>query len=94
MAPTLNLLIAPIYAWVAGRTGNLRLLDQGDRIFAGGVKHANLEGGKHFNQNYRWSFAYVSWRASAGVGEEVRERKPRDGEEHILYGCYEKRASP
>jgi len=62
-APTLKQLVAPVYAWVARQTGELRYLEQGDRIFAGGAKYADLNGGKTFNQNYRWSFAYLQWRA-------------------------------
>ncbi len=36
--------------------------DRGDAIFAGGVEQAWLDGGKQFNQNYRWSFDCVTWR--------------------------------
>jgi hypothetical protein len=61
-APDLNLLIAPVYAWLYRRTGEVRYREQGDAIFAGGVDQAWLGGGKQFNQNYRWSFDYVLWR--------------------------------
>lgn len=63
-APDLNLLIAPAYAWLYRQTGNPVYRQRGDRIFAGGVKGAYLGHGKHFNQNYRWSFDYVRWRAA------------------------------
>jgi hypothetical protein len=61
-APDLNLLIAPAYAWMYLQTGETQYRDRGDQIFAGGVKHSWLDGIKQFNQNYMWSFAYVSWR--------------------------------
>ncbi|AGA26779.1 hypothetical protein [Singulisphaera acidiphila] len=61
-APDLNLLIAPAFAWLYRRTGNAIYRDRGDAIFAGGVDQAWLIGGKQFNQNYRWSFDYVTWR--------------------------------
>lgn len=61
-APDLNLLIAPVYSWVYKQTGNQELITRGDQIFSGGVKHAFLDSGKHFNQNYRWSFSYLKWR--------------------------------
>lgn len=62
---TLNPLIAPAYAWVYLQTGDTRYRDLGDRVFAGGVKGAWLEGGKQFSQSYRWSFDYVNWRREA-----------------------------
>jgi len=72
----LNNLIAPAYAWLGLRYANrgsaadidqaLLCLDIGDRIFAGAVANAWLvDGGKQFNQNYRWSFKYVQWRNEA-----------------------------
>lgn len=63
-APDLNLLIAPLYAWVYHQTGNTLYRDRADQIFAGGVKSAFLNNGKQFNQSYRWSFAYLEWRNS------------------------------
>jgi hypothetical protein len=61
-APDLNLLIAPIYAWLYHQTGEVRFKERGDQIFAGGVQQAWLAQGKQFNQNYRMSFSYVEWR--------------------------------
>jgi hypothetical protein len=61
-APDLNLLIAPMYAFLYWQTGLTQYRDQADALFAGGVRHAYLEDGKHFDQNYWWSFDYVRWR--------------------------------
>jgi len=61
-AADLNLLIAPIYAWLWRQTGDPTYRDQGDALFAGGVMHAWLDGPKQFNQSYMWSFDYVRWR--------------------------------
>lgn len=61
-AADLNLLIAPMYGWLYRHTGEKRFQERGDQIFAGGVRRAYLHGAKQFNQNYRWSFAYVRWR--------------------------------
>ncbi len=58
----LNLLIAPVYAWLYHYTGNPVYRDRGDQVFAGGVKKAWLSGYKQFNQNYRSSFEYVRLR--------------------------------
>jgi hypothetical protein len=63
-APDLNLLIAPLYAFLYRQTGDIRYRDQGDQLFAGGVTGAYLNPGKQFNQNYWWSFDYVTWRMS------------------------------
>jgi hypothetical protein len=65
VAPDVNLLIAPAYAWLWQKTGAPRHLDRGDAVFAGGVRQAWLDGGKHFSQNYRSSFDYVKWRSQA-----------------------------
>ena len=64
-APDLNLLIAPLYAWIYHQTGNVTYRDRADQIFAGGVTQAYLVNGKQFNQNYRWSFDYLKWRNGA-----------------------------
>ena len=65
-APDLNLLIAPLYAFLYRQTGVTQYRDQGDALFAGGVRQAFLGGGKQFNQNYWWSFDYVKWRTELG----------------------------
>ena len=62
-APDLNLLIAPVFAWLYHQTGNDIHRQRADAIFAGGVKHAYLVNAKQFNQNYRWSFEYLRLRA-------------------------------
>lgn len=63
-APDLNLLIAPVYAWLWQRTGDARHLQRGDQLFAGGVRHAGFWSGKQFSQCYRSSFDYVHWRSA------------------------------
>src|SRR5262249_55260640 len=63
-APDLNLLIAPMYAFLYRQTGDTRYRDQGDAIFSGGVDLAWLDGAKQFNQNYWWSFEYLTWRSA------------------------------
>jgi hypothetical protein len=68
-ADDLNLLIAPIYAFLYRQTGDTKYRDQGDQLFAGGVTGAYLYGGKQFNQNYWWSFDYVTWRR--GLADET-----------------------
>jgi hypothetical protein len=60
--PSLNLLIAPAYAWVAAVTGDAVMAERSDKIFRGGVNKAFLDNPKQFNQNYLWSFDYVKWR--------------------------------
>jgi hypothetical protein len=92
--PGLNLLIAPMYAWLYKKTGEPRFRDRGDLLFAGGVKNAWLDGGKQFSQNYRWSFSYVKWRregpergASKSTGSEftpgLSKKKPAVKEPEI-----------
>ena len=62
-APNLNLLIAPLYAWLYKYYGDSTYIKKGDLIWEGGVALANVGWNtKIFNQNYRWSFDYVKWR--------------------------------
>lgn len=61
-APDLNMLIAPLYAWLYQQTGDVDYRNMGDVIFSGGVAGAFLDSGKQFNQNYRLSFSYLKWR--------------------------------
>ncbi|GIW65193.1 MAG: hypothetical protein KatS3mg093_172 [Candidatus Parcubacteria bacterium] len=60
--PDLNLMIAPAYAWYYHLTGDEEYIRRGDLLFETGAKGAWLERGKHFNENYRWSFKYLEWR--------------------------------
>ena len=64
----LNLMIAPMYAWLFKTTGNAKYQSEGDQIFASGVEFdpAGTLGwsGKNFMQQYRWSFDYVQWRST------------------------------
>lgn len=61
----LNLLIAPVYAWLFKETGETHYRDKADLIFIGGIKNAWLANGKQFNQNYRWVFDYLRWRVAS-----------------------------
>ena len=69
-APDLNLLIAPMYAWLYRQTGEARFQQRGDAVFLGGVQQAYINNPKQFNQNYRWSFDFVRWRQ--GIAPSVR----------------------
>lgn len=60
----LNLLIAPVYAWLYRTTGEAKYLAFGDEVFSSGIADHFLGYGKQFVQNYRWSFDYVKWRLS------------------------------
>jgi hypothetical protein len=64
-APDLNLLIAPAFAWYYLQSGDTTYRTRGDQVFVGGVKGATLTAGKQFDQNYLWSFDYVTWREAA-----------------------------
>jgi len=61
-APDLNMLIAPVFAWLYHVTGDTTWIDKGDQIFEGGVLGAWLGNGKQFHQNYCWSNRYIEWR--------------------------------
>jgi len=63
-ADDLNLLIAPGYAWLFSKTGDVKYRDRGDQIWIVGVNDATVNGlnSKQFNQNYMWSFDYLKYR--------------------------------
>ncbi len=66
-APDLNLLIAPLYAWVYKNTGQTSYAQRFDEAFNSGVAKAYLDQGKQFNQNYRWSIQGLAWRTGSGA---------------------------
>jgi hypothetical protein len=64
-AADLNLLIAPVYAWLYTRTGNAMFRDAADGLFAAAVANKGAAfSGKHFNQHFRHSIQFVAWRAA------------------------------
>lgn len=68
-APDLNMLIAPVFAWLYHVTGDTSWIDKGDQIFEGGVRFAWLGNGKQFHQNYCWSNRYIEWREATPLTE-------------------------
>lgn len=59
----LNLLICPALAWLYKETRDTKWRDRADKTFIAGVNNGYYENGKHFDQQFRWSFAYLTWRA-------------------------------
>lgn len=81
-AHDLNLLIAPVFAWLYRVTGDTTWIDKGDQIFEGGVTGAWLGNGKQFHQNYCWSNRYIEWREATPLtqgGGGGGEDPPPDG---------------
>ncbi|MGH9475450.1 MAG: putative Ig domain-containing protein [Terriglobales bacterium] len=78
----LNLLIAPLFAFVYHTTGNALYQREGDTIWYSGVETPTGNGidwsAKNFNQQYRWSFDYVRWRGF-GALPNSRRRGGRHG---------------
>lgn len=65
-APDLNLLIAPLYGWIYKKTGDITYLEKGDKIFNGGIAAATFSSGKQFDQTYKYSWRYLSYRGAYG----------------------------
>lgn len=61
-APDLNMLVAPLYAWLFQTTGEPEFLKQTDALFNGSVQYSWLNNGKQFNQSYRWAFEVLTRR--------------------------------
>lgn len=70
-APDLNLLIAPMYAFLYRHTGETTYRVAGDQLFEAGVALAWLDGAKQFNQQYWWSFDFVKWRFGVGQSSSL-----------------------
>jgi len=68
-APDLNNMITAGFGFVYKMTGDATYKQRGDKVFAGGVKGAWLEGSKQFNQAYTTSYRYVAFRKQ---GDEKR----------------------
>jgi hypothetical protein len=68
---SLNLIIAPLYAWVYKMTGIQKYQLEGDQVWATGVNLPPSDllavTGKNFSQTYRWSFDYVKWRGGTST---------------------------
>jgi hypothetical protein len=64
---SLNLLIAPLYAWLFKYTADYTYQAEGDAAWQAGVTQDPGNGlgfsGKNFSQQYRWSADYVTWRS-------------------------------
>lgn len=67
ISPDLNMLIAPMYAWLYSITNDDKYILEGDAIWSGGVKNGYVQGAKQFNQSYRWSFQYLKYRNGSVV---------------------------
>jgi putative Ig domain-containing protein/purple acid phosphatase-like protein len=63
-----NQLSCPMYGWLFQYTGDPKYQSEGDQCWQAGVNVDPGGGvgwsGKNFNQNYRWSFDYVTWRSA------------------------------
>jgi hypothetical protein len=71
---SLNLLVAPAYAWYWSRSGEAEYQDMGDKLFSAGVMGAGKScpasvncqdytyHGKQYSQQYKWGFDYVAFR--------------------------------
>jgi hypothetical protein len=60
-APDLNMIIAPLYAWLWAMTGDALHRDRFDELLLGQAS-AYLAQGKQFDQNYWWAFDGMAWR--------------------------------
>lgn len=64
LAHDLNLLIAPVYAWLYSRTNNDKWRERADLLWEGGISRADLNNVKRFNQNYLHAFNFLKWRGA------------------------------
>jgi hypothetical protein len=60
-------MVAPAYAWYYSVTGDPVYQQRGDEMFAHALDTDISYSGKIFNQNFRWSYAYVRYRRGLPV---------------------------
>jgi hypothetical protein len=58
----LNNMVTPAYAWYYSVTGDVLYQQRGDEMFSHALDTDITYSGKIFNQNFRWSYAYVRYR--------------------------------
>jgi hypothetical protein len=67
----LNMLLAPMYAWLFKKTGQEKYQLEGDTLFNSGVSIAAGDNigytGKAFSQNYRWTIPFILWRSGRKI---------------------------
>lgn len=61
-APDLNLLIAPVFGWIALRTSDVSYITKGDAIWNSGVANGYIGQAKQFNQSIYWAKDYLDYR--------------------------------
>ena len=83
--PDLNLLIAPMYSWIAWRSVDSSYLSKFEQIFNSGVANAYLGGGKQFNENYKWSRIGLTYYDNANTLLTPPVSRPR-GQGMMLLG--------
>ncbi|PVE22118.1 hypothetical protein DC522_22665 [Microvirga sp. KLBC 81] len=66
-APDLNNMISSGFGWVYKMTGDTTYKERGDKVFAGGVNGAWLEGSKQFNEQYTSSLKYLAYTLGDGT---------------------------
>ncbi|WP_445505202.1 hypothetical protein [Microvirga sp. G4-2] len=66
-APDLNNLISSGFGWLYKMTGDQTYKARGDKVFAGGVNGAWLEGSKQFNEQYTNSLKYLAYTLGDGT---------------------------
>lgn len=66
-APDLNNLISSGFGWLYKMTGDQTYKERGDKVFAGGVNGAWLDGSKQFNEQYTSSLKYLAYTLGDGT---------------------------
>ena len=62
-APDLNLMIAPLFAWLSLDKKESIWRERADQILIGGLRYSYWDGDKQYNQNGWWSFHGIGYRA-------------------------------
>lgn len=69
-APDLNNMISSGFGWVYKMTGDETYKARGDKVFAGGIEGAWLEGSKQFNEQYTSSLKYLAYTLGDGTASQ------------------------
>ncbi|PVE20440.1 hypothetical protein DC522_32380, partial [Microvirga sp. KLBC 81] len=75
-APDLNNLISSGFGWLYKMTGDATYKERGDKVFAGGVNGAWLDGSKQFNEQYASSLKYLAYTLGDGTVSAPQPEPP------------------
>jgi hypothetical protein len=74
-AVDLNMLIAPVYAWLAVRDNDQAQMTRAELGYGGAAMGATINAGKQLNQNLTWMEDFLRWRNEFYTNQSATVRR-------------------